>query len=278
MNSQPVVKQAFGGSSSEWTTAIQASLQLVQGSGSIDVAERNLVALLQQGAIAGWADFICQEAAQGRFDLRALAESNYKTSNPHVGQTENTFSQFAHCPESPLPVPLDFFLSGQGWEVHFDACRFDEGFMVATRPSMTEEYVDGRRVAVLHIPPLSTPFDGLVREPRIRRMVSGLRFKTSDIESLMRSRRPTGGPKHGQTAPRRKKWNYAPIMALLQSEILSGDFSRFGSIDGYGTQAKIEDEIANALTTPDGLVPPEPTVRRRAQSIMKLWRDHSSTL
>ena len=115
----------------------------------------------------------------------------------------------------------------------------------------------------------------IVRVSSIRPLLS-----INDAESIVETR-PSSEEAAGVTkieankvGPKKKKFNYAPVLAKLQSEILSGAISRLGEVSGYGVQAKLEREIAYDLTDKDGLEPSESTVRRRAQELMKAWEQH----
>lgn len=74
----------------------------------------------------------------------------------------------------------------------------------------------------------------------------------------------------GRTKPRNKKYNLSPVLAKLESEILSGEIQRLGKLTDVGVQASLEREIA-ANFSPDDC-PSESTIRRKVQKLMAAWR------
>ena len=127
-------------------------------------------------------------------------------------------------------------------------------------------------VLVDNVPQLIKRFKGdetFYRPVGFRHVVYGVEFLREDVDRLLQVMRST--KRKGRSSPRRKKWEYAPVLAKLESEVESGKISRLGGIDDWGVQAEIEREIANATTDSFG-GPSEATVRRKAQGIMELWR------
>lgn len=124
------------------------------------------------------------------------------------------------------------------------------------------------------------PIEERKSQLRYRLVVSGIRFSSKDVKRIVEGENPnsveadgsTG--KRGRSGPRRKKFNYGPILSRLESEISNGKISRLGNVSDFGMQAKLEREITRELTDDDGLEPSETTVRRTTTRLMEMWKQH----
>ncbi len=113
----------------------------------------------------------------------------------------------------------------------------------------------------------------LVEVPK-RWVAFGVEFAAETVAAFLSeiSARIDAGKSEKQTKPRNKKWPYAPVLAELESDIETGNMSRFGDLEDFGAQAKIERFIRNRLREATGDEPPKSTVRAKAQVVMKQWK------
>ena len=107
-----------------------------------------------------------------------------------------------------------------------------------------------------------------------RTIYYGVEFDAHGVDAVLEDvqvRKPSGG----QPGPRNKKFNYAPVLAELQSMIIAGEMeNKFGSPSRFGVQAAVVRYIGNRMAVDYGQAPPEGTLRNQARKIMGHWRRH----
>lgn len=74
----------------------------------------------------------------------------------------------------------------------------------------------------------------------------------------------------GRKEPRNKKYNFAPILAKLETDIANGTISELGDVTDYGMQAQLERRIALHFSPDD--CPSESTIRRKAKRLLAVWQ------
>lgn len=173
--------------------------------------------------------------------------------------------------KNPAKIGNAFWLYSDDWDADLKRWNWSTGLFVVSRYDTSIISVDG------------IPTEEFKSEVRSRMVASGVRLSRTDIERIAEGAggqiegkaqkvdsRGTG--KRGRKGPRLKKFNYGPVLASLQSEIISGKILRFGDPFRRGTMAAMEREIVLKLTDDDGLEPSPSTVRRRARELLEMWQ------
>jgi len=249
----------------EWINPIDAVHWLSPKIGGDAAAKSTIVERLRDGAIE--CSFVWMSVGP---DIGPI--SNKRPNYPIIGAKSGTGSWVTpiHRGKGPIILGWAIWHYSDDWDADLNRWNWREGVLVASSYPTSAVVVDG------------VPINELKMKARKRMVVSGVRFSRDDIakifggnEAVFEEAR-SSSTNRGRKGPRRKKFNYGPVLAQLQSEILSGAISRLGHFDEYGAQASLESEITEKLTRPDGSIPAESTVRRRAVELMVLWRQHGS--
>lgn len=175
-----------------------------------------------------------------------------------------------HKGPTPLILGDAFLRYSDDWEADLQRWDWKSGLFILSYQPVSTLWIDG----VLA--------DATKAKFRNRIVMSGIRFNSADIKRIVESENPNfsikaGGTRtRGRSGPRQKKFDYGPVLARLQSEILTGEIDRLGGSEDFGVQAKLEREIVRELTDDDGLEPSETTVRRIAKKLIEMWRQHLS--
>ncbi len=196
--------------------------------------------------------------------------SNQRPRFPVIGSKPNLTSWVTPIHQGPTPLKLGGAFLGRSDDWEADQKRWDwqNAIFIFSYQPVSTFWIDG----VL--------LDTIKSKFRHRIVVSGIRFNSDDVKRMVESENPNSSTNAGQTkkrgrsGPRPKKFNYGPVLARLQSEIITGEIAQLGGAGDFGVQAELERKITRALTDNDGLEPSESTVRRHAKKLIEMWKQH----
>lgn len=255
----------------QWVTLIGAANAIVENAGfSYHAAKRDLLELISDGLLEMRSRDVMEEADIGRINW-----DSFKGQQCHRNQSDIGFRFRGHEPDNTMPMVSRFWCRQDAWVIDLGRIDWTAGILVGTRPTemkigstnsggrlITRRAARGLTIRLSSIPFLRTSLSIEGSAPTQLETKLNVGFPDSDQK------------KYDPSAPRMKKHNLLEIMIRLKSEIENGKISRLGGPCDYGMKSKLEAEILNLWSETDkgGDEPGESTIRRRADELMKIWR------
>lgn len=255
----------------QWVTLIEAvNAMAVDSRNSYRSAKDDLLEFISDGLV----EMRCLEVLE-EADIGMIRWNRLKGQHCHPNQYDIGFRFRARNQDDPLPMISGFWNTKDAWTIDRGRIDWTASILIGTRPTQlkvgmvnaggrlfTRRAARGIQIRLPSIPFLTkTAGLDVSASTQIDKKL-GVGFEASDRK------------KHGRSTPRRKKFNLAPVMVRLESEIESGEISRLGKFNDYGMTSKLEAEILKIWLElhEDCDEPTESTLRRRATHLMEIWR------
>jgi hypothetical protein len=152
-----------------WIGAIDALDLLATHFSDDESAKAELLLRLSQGRLTCRAACWCQEADRGKVDWHDIDWCGYKTSSPHDGQQEPTLFEEPAGEECRVSVPMDIFLTSNGWIINADEVVWKWGYFIGRKP----------------VDLLTESTSAAAKNKLMRRFAYGLEFHLNEIGALI---------------------------------------------------------------------------------------------